>query len=388
VELALPDLPQSPEWSDDVVHGREFRRRFWSSAPRDARLVVGEDGVSALLGGDQRLTVRYADVIGLLEESRDEFYLVGSTGLTIPISRRDWRAGAVVVDAVRAAVPAQLQVRTDPEPGDVAAGNAVLLLPVPEHQAREAVWPAGQDLWFSSGERWCVVAPVTDHAEQLTALAVAASTALGKRHAVLLVSKMHDELSYVLYRGGREWDRHGWTGTPDDRGDRIALVWAAGIPERAGELAVLLAMRAGVTDVVDALTRALGLPEQVGPLLLGERPAELGLEFVPARGFVDGMRATFRGEYDAPDGWYARFEQWRRDRPRSYRVVSVVEAALLAVVAWWSVARSDGDWISWWGLLAVVAGLSAVGGLWDAYAPRRVRRDDDSGGRPAAHTPG
>lgn len=378
IDLSLADLTPVPEWSTDLMSGPVFRRRIWSSAPRGARLVLGDEGVSVILGEDRRLTVRYADAIGLVEDEPGDYKLVGDDGFTVPICRRDWRNGAAVVVAVRAAVPAELQVRADPEDGQALTGSVVVLLRAAEHEGREALWPTGQDAWFLPVQRWCVLVPAGGGVERLTSMAAGASTQLGKRRAVIVLARVHDEVSYTLFRDGREVDQHVWTGLAsggDEQGDAASLARALDRADLAAELADLLSTRAEAAKVVDLVIATLELPAEVRRLLDGERPDEVGLDLVPALGLADGMRATFRGEFDPPDGWTARYERWRKERPRSYRVVSLIEAPLLGVVAWWAASRAAGDWVSWWGLLAAVAAGSAVYGLWDTYRQRRQRLD-------------
>ncbi len=93
-ELRLAALTPVPSSSEDAVQGRSFpRRRIGSDAPRGARLVVGDEGVTVVLSDDKRWTVRYADVVALLEVASGEWTLVGVDGISLPLAPGDWRNG-------------------------------------------------------------------------------------------------------------------------------------------------------------------------------------------------------------------------------------------------------------------------------------------------------
>jgi predicted Zn-dependent peptidase len=364
VEPSLPGVTRVPEWSADAVTGTVHRRRMRSSAPRGARLVLGEDGVSLHLGDDRWLTVRYAETIGLIEQGPGEYQLVGGDGFSVSICGRDWRGGAAVVDAVRAAVPAELQVRADPEDGDALPGPAVILLHAGERRSRDALWPASGDLWFLPGDQWCVVVPTARGIAHLLKAASDISAMLGRNRAVLVLARGHNEVSYRRFRKGREVDQHVWAATTDWGGERASdgggepgeLARVLRRPDLAPALSELFSTRAEPAAVIDEVVRTLGLPDEVRRLLDGQRPGEVGLEMVPARTFAASMLAEAR---DA-------LLPGRKERSRGFHVANVVTAALLGVFAWWAGSRAGGDWISWWGLPAALAGGGAAYGLWFA----------------------
>jgi len=127
-------------------------------------------------------------------------------------------------------------------------------------------------------------------------------------------------------------------------------------------------LRAQPSAVLDEMVRVLDIPPQIQPLLAGEQPTAVpGLECVPARGFAAGMRASWRGEFDAPDKGVQgqRPLAWQRHRPGGYRLINGLLVLPQAALAWWFAQRADGDWTSWWALLTAVAGLGAVSSLWD-----------------------
>jgi hypothetical protein len=192
------------------------------------------------------------------------------------------------------------------------------------------------------------------------------SAQLGRKRAVVVLIRGHNEVSYRRFRKGREVDQHVWAGMADGDGGQAAdgggdpgeLARALDRPDLAPALSELFSTRAEPAAVVDEVIRTLGLRDEVRRLLDGERPGEVGLEMVPARTFAAVMLAMARDE----------LLPGRKECSRSYHVANVVMAALLGVVAWWAGSRTGGDWISWWGLLAALAGAGAVYGLWYSVA--------------------
>lgn len=116
VPVDLPGVRRLPAWSPDLVAGTAYRRRLLRGVPRGARLVVGADGVSLVLGREQRITVLWSEVLGLVDEGDGEHALLGARGWCVFLSPGDWRGGQRALDAVRAQVPTELQVRADPQP--------------------------------------------------------------------------------------------------------------------------------------------------------------------------------------------------------------------------------------------------------------------------------
>ncbi len=104
-ESAPAGLERLPEWSVEVLTGREFRPRRKSFLPKGARLVVGDEGASLLQGAEERLTVRWADAVGLVRTWTDEWLLVGRDGTTVRLAAADWHDGAQAVELARAAIP-------------------------------------------------------------------------------------------------------------------------------------------------------------------------------------------------------------------------------------------------------------------------------------------
>ena len=108
-------LTRLPEWSADIVVGRVLTRRRLTGIPKGASLVVGPDGASIVLGGEQRITVRWPDAVALVHQGPDDMLLLGRDGFSVPIAAADWRDGEEAVALVRSAVPPDLQV-TDDDP--------------------------------------------------------------------------------------------------------------------------------------------------------------------------------------------------------------------------------------------------------------------------------
>ena len=134
VEPQLTDLHRLPEWSSAVVSGREFVRKRLRGLPKDARLVVGQEGTSLVLGGDRWITVLWQDAVGLVRQGPDEWALVGRDGFVVQVSGDDWRDGAAAVATIRQAVPPPLQVVDD----DILDGG-VLIVRAPAHRVSEAI---------------------------------------------------------------------------------------------------------------------------------------------------------------------------------------------------------------------------------------------------------
>jgi len=365
VDPGLPALTPVSQWSAVMLTGQEFRRRFRSPAPRGARLVVGEHGVSLELQEGERLTVRYDDTIGLLEVGDGEWTLAGGDGVTVPLATSDWRDGEQAVARVRAAVPAHLQVTVD----DVRApGSRALLLAAPPHTATEALWTSGRSAWVLQTERWSLVVPDGDVLQAYES-AAALSAALGRRHAVLLLEQVHDELSLSVWSRGSQRDGHRWGA---DQGDPAVLAGLVSVD--VPEVAALLAHAGGPAEVLLAMSGVLGTPPELAQVLTGARAEEIpGLEQHTARGVRESVVAAARGDFDPPDSsaLHHRITRWERQRPPAYRAVNGVAALGQAVGAAALATRADGDLTSWPAVLAGVFAVGAVGSLWSTRPPSR-----------------
>jgi len=110
----LRDLRARPTSSPTTVTGRTYLPRWWKGVPRRARLVVGEEGVTLTTGPDHRATVRWEEVLGLLEDDSEGFthVLVGTTA-TVPLDAGDWRGGGRAMAEVLRHVPEHLRARAD-----------------------------------------------------------------------------------------------------------------------------------------------------------------------------------------------------------------------------------------------------------------------------------
>lgn len=113
-EERVADLSVWPTSSPTTVTGRTYLPRWWKGVPRRARLVVGEEGVTLTTGPDHRATVRWEDVLGLLEDDSEGFthVLVGTTA-TVPLDGGDWRGGGRAMAEVLRHVPEHLRARAD-----------------------------------------------------------------------------------------------------------------------------------------------------------------------------------------------------------------------------------------------------------------------------------
>jgi predicted Zn-dependent peptidase len=368
VELSLPGVTAVPQWSSDVVSGQVHRRRrLRSDAPRGARLVVGNDGVSEDLGGGELQTVRYADALALLELAPGEWTLVGADGVSIPLSAGDWRDGASALDRVRAAVPAELQVAA----GALRTGpHRVLLLHAPPYAVGEGLWPSRSDAWLLQKQSWTVVVREQDEVEAY-ADAAGISAALGRRCAVLVLQQVHEELSVVVMHRGKERDRHVWSGEAHD-----PSVLAGVLDADLEQVAALLAEPGSPAEVLAAMTRTLGVPEQVAQVLAGVPVTQVpGFVHEPARGVRQSVAATMRGEYDPPDSrkLLHRLNRWERERPPAYRAFNAAAAVGQGVVAAVLASRARGQWSSRTTKHVTVWALAALGSLWSVRPPRPPR---------------
>lgn len=120
VGLPRAGLNDEPEDWQPPVTGREYARRFRSDAPRGAKLVVGDEGMTLRLP-DGSLTVRWADVIGLGRDPKGFRRLIGFDGRSIPIDAADWKDGDHVVATLLARVPRELWFD---EPDDEVPGES------------------------------------------------------------------------------------------------------------------------------------------------------------------------------------------------------------------------------------------------------------------------
>jgi len=198
----------------------------------------------------------------------------------------------------------------------------------------------------------------------------------GGRPTVLVLRQGHADLQYVLLRGSRELDRHVWGATS---GDPALLAEATARAE--SDLRPVLSAEGSPADALARFGTVLGLPTEVPDLLAGR--AVPTAEEVVGQGLVGGLRAAVRGDYAPPPGegsWVDRWLHLARRRPGWYRALNAVEAVLFAVLAWVLLRATDGDLVSWRGGLALVAGLLALGCLYDT---RPLRAAGDSRERTA-----
>lgn len=122
-ELDLPGVSELPNSCPDEVTGRLFRRRLTSSAPRGARLIVGDDGAMVTFSDGRRWTVRWDDALGLVDDGDGMWMLVGANGWCVPLAPDDWRHGDEAMEVVRRRIPAELCVKGDPEPDEESAST-------------------------------------------------------------------------------------------------------------------------------------------------------------------------------------------------------------------------------------------------------------------------
>ncbi len=365
VDPGLPALAEVSPWSASMLTGRDFSRRRGSGAPRGARLVVGDAGVSLWLRKGERLTVRYADTVALLEVGREEWTLAGVDGVTVPLDPRDWRNGDEALALVRAAVPPHLQVTAD---SARSPGHRALLIAAPPHTATEALWTSGQPAHVAQIEQWTLVVPDGDEL-QAHVSAAALSAAAGRKHPVLLLEQVHDELRLAVWHKGKERHEHRFDG---DAGDQALLAGLLGAD--AEEVGALLAHPGRPAEVLDAMTRTLGTPSQLGQVLAGVRLEDVpGLVAQPGRRVRESVVAAARGDFDPPDSTalHHRLTRWERQRPPAYRAVSGAAALAQAAGAAALVARADGELTSWTAGLAAFFALGAAGSVWSTRPPRR-----------------
>ncbi|HEY0403074.1 MAG TPA: hypothetical protein VGD09_13730 [Blastococcus sp.] len=368
--LASPPagLPRLPEWSADVVTGRVFARRKLSAVPKCARLVVGPDGASVVLGDDRRVTVRWVEAVGLVETGSGEFLLLGRDGFTLPISASDWRDGDEAVALARAATPVELQVTDD----DADEDEGLLLVRAPAYRVREAVGLSTHAATIVYNGEWTAVLP--DGAVSAVARRADLAPVLGRGSTALVLRRTHADLEYVLLRGGREVDRHRWGVAP---GDPKLLADATG--RREHHVAYLHGVTGDPEEIVAHVVQALGLPPEV-PALLAAAPV-VG-EYVPGLGALGGFRASVRGEFDPPPGTRGIVPWWEnlmRVRPAWFRALHAVAAALCGIAVWLLFTTDLGLHDR---LLHTVTGLAIIGlaySVWNVRPPR--------GKEPAAQRP-
>ena len=370
---AVTGLPQLPEWSADVVAGRAFARRRFSGVPKGAVLVVGPDGASLVLGSDQRVTVRWADVVGLIRRGPGETLLLGRDGFSVPVASGDWRDGDEALALVEGAVPRELQVDDDD-----ADDDGLLLIRTPAYRVREAVGLSSHDATIVYNDEWTAVLP--DGAVPAVVRRADLASVLGRGSTALVLRRTHADLEYVLLRGGTEVDRHRW-GVAS--GDPHVLAEAAGRP--AHHIAYLHGVIGDPDEIAAHTAQALGLPPEVPALLAGLPVAG---EHVPALGIRGGLRASVAGRYDPPPGTRGIVPWWEnlmRLRPAWFRALHAL-VAVLCGIAVWLLFRAD---LGLHGrLLHTVTGLAIVGLLYAVWNVRPPQRDEPAEvRRPADVTP-
>lgn len=104
-----------PVWSSTSVEGehleRSNRRYPWSK--RTEQLIVGRDGVTWVdhNAGKRFVTVRYADLVGMVVETDGGRLLFGRDGFRVRVHPADWEHGVQAIASIESAVPEQLVIR-------------------------------------------------------------------------------------------------------------------------------------------------------------------------------------------------------------------------------------------------------------------------------------
>jgi hypothetical protein len=360
LEPAPAGLTQVPMWSAAAVHGRIFQRRRLSGVPKRATLVIGDDGVSAVLEQGV-ITVRWADAVGLVRQGPGEYVLLGRDGFTVPLSESDWREGDEALALIRAAVPDELQVDDD----DAGEPAGLLLIRSPEHRVREAIAMSNHGATVVANGEWTAV--VADDAPDFLVRQAELTASPGRGAVALVLRQSHADLEYVLYRGRKEIARHRWGIAPAD--PRL-LAEAVQRPEES--IARLHGAAGTPRDIAEEAVAALGLPVQVPALLAGE--AAVGGQRIEGSGALGGFRASMRGEFVPEHGKGNVLERYQRlagGRPPWFRALNAAGVVVYGLLVWaLFVWREDLDGWRFWVLL-VLCGTSLLNALWDARPPRR-----------------
>ncbi|TYP85953.1 insulinase family protein [Blastococcus xanthinilyticus] len=357
----LPGLVRLPEWSADVVTGRVFPRKRLRGVPKEARLVVGDEGATLVLDEDRLITVRWREAVGLVRQGPDECLLVGPDGFSLPLSAEDWRNGAEALALALAAVPEELQVVDDD-----ALDDGLLLLRAPAHRVREAVAHERYGARLVANGEWTAVLP--EGGRTAESVADDLSAVLGRGTTGLVLRRSHVDVGYVLLRGAKEVDRHGWGASP---GNPQLLARATGRPD--AHTAHLLGVVGTTDEILQHVVLALGLPLEVPALMAGAEPTRA--ERVEGQGIAGAFRASVRGDFVGPEGSGGPVDRWMRlthTRPGWYRAANACGALLAAAVLYALVTVPDlldggfGEIAVW-----VLAGSGLVNCLWETRPPRR-----------------
>lgn len=76
-----------------------------SKAARDARVVLGADGLAMPQGPSSNISIRWSEVAGVRREEEGTYAVFGVDGVVIPVGPSLYKNGTRLVDAVRANVP-------------------------------------------------------------------------------------------------------------------------------------------------------------------------------------------------------------------------------------------------------------------------------------------
>jgi hypothetical protein len=106
-----------PVFSPERVSGKAHALRGLnvSRAARKTRLVLGDDGVSLLLGDEDAITVRFDECVALERWSTGDRALWSTDGFRLEIVTEAWRGGDAVIRAVDERVPPELVIPMDRE---------------------------------------------------------------------------------------------------------------------------------------------------------------------------------------------------------------------------------------------------------------------------------
>ncbi len=373
LEPAPAGIPRAPVWSEEAVDGRVFQRRRRRGVPKGATLVVGDDGVSAVLEQGV-LTVRWADAVALVRQGPGDHLLLGRDGFSVPLSEADWRDGEQALVLVRAAVDGALQIDDD---GD-AEDAGLLLVRAPAYRIAEAVAMGRHGATLVGNDEWTVVLADGD---RLATEVAAELSSVGRRTTALVLRQSHADLGYQLLRGAEVVDQHLWGLTP---GDAAQLAEATGRHEP--DMVALLGLQGAPAEIVPHAVAGLGLPAQVHALLADPSSPVDGLR-VEGRGIAGGARASFRGDFlPAAETVHGldRYRALSRSRPGWFRAANAAAAMVYALIAWGVIAWREhlDSWQVWVPLVLCV--LSLPEAVLNTRPPHRSAGTASSTGGPPA----
>ncbi len=115
VEMESGRFAPYPLSSSSAVSGRTYRLKGIGRWIQGVELVVGDEGISLVVGDNVTITVRFVECEAVLRSPSGRHVLCGSDGIELWFDPADFRGGDAIVRALERAVPKERYIPVSDE---------------------------------------------------------------------------------------------------------------------------------------------------------------------------------------------------------------------------------------------------------------------------------